>query len=99
MQVRRAQLPRHTHRQRLAASGIAKTVFWIFLSLSRQEDCTKMIVNRRRRRMRAKGGSERYDFVAATITVLPTKTGTLFIAFTIAAFSSSTVRYFLASLR
>src|SRR5438309_7262820 len=39
MQLRRAELPKHSHRQRLAAPGIAEALCWIFLSVSRAEDC------------------------------------------------------------
>src|SRR5438477_11510316 len=38
MQMRRAELPKNSHRQRLAASGIAKALCRVFLSLSRAEN-------------------------------------------------------------
>src|SRR6184192_165205 len=39
MQLRRAQLPENSHRQRLATPGIAKTLCRLFLSISCGQDC------------------------------------------------------------
>src|ERR1700681_1231130 len=42
MQLRRAELPRNSHRQRLAAPAIAKALRGLFLNLSREENCVAM---------------------------------------------------------
>src|ERR1700730_15122105 len=39
MQLRRAELPKNSHRQRLAAPGVAKALRGLFLNLSREENC------------------------------------------------------------
>src|ERR1044071_4297164 len=44
MQMRRAQLPENSYRQRLAASGIAKTLCRVFLNLSYAENRGKAVI-------------------------------------------------------